>query len=56
MLSAGGAAAWFDKVAAQCQNSRRLDRPRRRRLLKSSHLSPRVLRPRLLCGRPGIVR
>jgi len=27
-----GAAAWFDKVAAQCQNSRRLDRPRRERL------------------------
>ena len=51
-----GAAAWFDKVAAQCQNSRRLGRPRRKGLLKSSHLSPRVFRPRLLCSRLGSVR
>jgi len=29
MLITRGAAASFDKVAAQCQNSRRLDRPRR---------------------------
>jgi len=32
MLITRGAAAWFDKVAAQCQNSRRLGRPRRERL------------------------
>jgi len=29
MLITRGAAAWFDKVAAQCQHSRRLGRPRR---------------------------
>ena len=36
-----GAAAWFDKVAAQCQNSRRLDRPRRERW-HGLRLSPRA--------------
>ena len=32
MLSTRGAAAWFAKVPAQCQYSRRLDRPRRGRV------------------------
>jgi len=41
MLTTRGAAAWFAKVAAQCQNSRRLDRPRRWRGCRLG-LSPRA--------------
>ena len=57
MLSTRGAAAWFDKVAAQCQNSRRLDRPRRRNRSRASAAAAgagifcaRVALPALLRG------
>ena len=50
-----GAAAWFDKVALSATTRGALA-GRGVGQLESSHLSPRVLRPRLLCSRRGIGR
>jgi hypothetical protein len=55
MLSARGAAAWFAKVALSARTRGALA-GRGAEAAESSHLSPRVLRPRLLCSRLGIVR
>ena len=54
-LNTRGAAAWLDKVALSARTRGALT-GRGAEATESSRLSPRVLRPRLLCSRLGIVR
>ena len=50
-----GAAAWFAKVALSASTRGALA-GRGAEATENSHLSPRVLRPRLLCNRLRIAR